>query len=61
MVGLNFEINLSMQVVGHTRCLVDGNFGQAKKLYRKYVYISQEPRTVLLILLKALQCNQGFH
>jgi hypothetical protein len=29
------RINLMMQVPGHTKCLVDAGFGQAKKLYRR--------------------------
>ena len=33
--GLNSSITLSFMRVGHTRCIVDGNFGLIKQLYRQ--------------------------
>lgn len=34
ITGLHKRITLSFMRVGHTRCMVDGNFGLLKKLYR---------------------------
>lgn len=35
MTGRHEEIELMMQIPGHTRCLIDGGFALVKKLYRR--------------------------
>ena len=35
ITGKHWDITLSFMRVGHTRCLVDGQFGLIKKLYRQ--------------------------
>lgn len=35
LTGKNKKITLSFMRVGHTRCMVDGNFGLIKKVYRR--------------------------
>lgn len=35
LTGLHREITLSMQIPGHTKCLVDAGFSYIKKLYRR--------------------------
>lgn len=34
IAGLHKHITLSFMRVGHTRCMVDGNFGLIKRVYR---------------------------
>lgn len=35
ITGLHHQITYLMQVVGHTRCLIDAGFARAKKLFRR--------------------------
>lgn len=35
ITGLHHQIAYLMQVVGHTRCLIDAGFARAKKLFRR--------------------------
>ena len=35
LTGKHYKITLMMQFPGHTKCLVDAGFGQAKKLFRR--------------------------
>lgn len=35
MRGLHQDIELHMQIPGHTKCIVDGGFGVTKKSFRR--------------------------